>query len=305
MEIRQLKTLIAIVNAGGFAAAANAVGLTQSAVSQQVKALEDELGATLFDRTARPPALTVEGRTFLDQARRIVGLCDEAAGGIRRRHPSTSLHVGVVRGSLMGHLPVALAVLRSRHPGLKLRVTTGDLSELLAHVQHGRIDAALVPDAPALDPQLHWLPFLVEPFVVVAPARIGGATDQDLLEACPFIQFSRNVRTGRLIDAELRRRAIRVETAMEIDSFPAIVQMVQQGLGAAVVPAQAIGIAPPESIRAVAFGKPPMTRTVGLAERAANPKAALTAELHDELRRLSGESDDLAVPRDARRGRAL
>lgn len=295
MEIRQLKTLIAIVNVGSFAAAADAVGLTQSAVSQQVRALEEELGTPLFDRRARPPALTLEGRSFLEQARHIVELCDQAAGGIKRKRPTTALHLGVVRGSLMGHLPTALAVLRGRNPGLKLRVTTGDLAELLAHVQHGRMDAALIPDAPTLDPQLHWLPFLIEPFVALAPAGTRGATDQELLEACPFIQFSRNVRTGRLIDAELRRRSIRVDTAMEIDSFPAIVQMVQQGLGAAVVPAQAIGITPPESLRAVAFGRPPMTRTVGLVERAANAKAALTAELHDELRRLSGESDDLAL----------
>ena len=237
MELRQLKTLIAIADAGNFVGAADRVGRTQSAVSQQIKALEDELSVELFDRAARPPSLTVEGRAFVERARRIVAMCDEAAGRIKGRQTAASLQIGVVRGSLMGHLPVALAVLRGRHLGLRLRVATGDLTELLGHVQHGRLDAALIPDAPTLDPQLYWLPFLVEPFLAIAPAATPGAHDHELLEACPYIQFSRNVRTGRLIDAEIRRRGISVETAMETDSFPAMVQMVQQGLGAAVVPA--------------------------------------------------------------------
>lgn len=72
MSIRYLKTLLAIAEKGSFAAAARTVNLTQSAVSMQMKALEDDLGLSLFDRSRRPPVLTEAGKALVPRARQIV-----------------------------------------------------------------------------------------------------------------------------------------------------------------------------------------------------------------------------------------
>ncbi len=283
MEIRQLRTLLAIVNAGSFASAAKAIGLTQSAVSQQVRALETELQIELFDRVARPMSLTLEGRTLLEQAQRIVALLDETTVKLKSEPLTGVLNLGVLRGSMMGTLPAALAMLRRRYPGLKVLLSTGDLVDLVANVKAKRMDAALVPEVANLDAQLNWLPYFVEPFMVIAPPGTPGASDRELLEARPFIQFSRTVRSGRMIADEIERRGIRVATEMEIDSFPAIVMMVEEGLGVAVAPSQSIGSSQASSLRVLPFGAPALTRTIGIVARRANPKAALVAALHDAL----------------------
>ena len=77
MEIRQLETLVAIINHGGFTAASEAIGLTQSAVSLQIKALEEDLGVELFDRFTRPPTPTRRALEIANQAREILSLCSE------------------------------------------------------------------------------------------------------------------------------------------------------------------------------------------------------------------------------------
>ncbi len=78
MSIRQLKTLLAVADAGSFAAAAERLGLTQSAVSAQIRNLEADIGAVLFDRSRKPPTLSEAGRALLPQVRDIVAGFDSA-----------------------------------------------------------------------------------------------------------------------------------------------------------------------------------------------------------------------------------
>ncbi len=83
MSIRRLRTLLAIAEQGTFARAADAVHVSQAAVSMQMKSLEDELGIVLFDRGRRPPALTPSGHALLPKAREIVGGYDDLVRTVR------------------------------------------------------------------------------------------------------------------------------------------------------------------------------------------------------------------------------
>ena len=112
-----LRLFLTVLEEGSITAAGARLGLTQSAVSQQVKAMEAEFGVALFNRAARPPSLTAQGRTLVEQARRIVALCDEAAGMLKGDRLSGILYLGVIRCSLMGALPEALGQMRARYPG--------------------------------------------------------------------------------------------------------------------------------------------------------------------------------------------
>lgn len=287
MDLRHLKTLLAIAEHRTFAAAADAVNLTQSAVSMHIKALEQELGAVLFDRSTRPPALTAEGRTLTERAREIVRLCDGITDAFDEQQVTGTLQLGVVPTCLSGMMPLALASLRAEQPKLNIRVISGPSADLAESVRKGRLDAALVSEPEDLATGLMWRPLAREPLMVIAPKDADGQTDRDLLEALPYIQFQRHAWAGRQIDRHLRERDIRVKPGMEIDSLEAIAEMVAHGLGVSVVPQRQHAQDFPKRVRTVPFGDPPLYRAIGLVERSGGGKGPLVDALFKELERIN------------------
>ena len=287
MELRHLRTLIAVADYRTFVAAGQAIGLTQSAVSLHIKALEETLGTKLFDRARRPPVLNAHGRALVERAREIVGLCEQIGDGFARDEISGVLDLGAVGTILTGILPKALASLATSHARLRIRVTGGLSAELASAVAKGELDAAIVTEPLQVAAGLDWHPFAREPLMVIAPQDTQGETDQTLLESRPFIRFKRHAWAGQLIDTHLRDRGIRVIQGMEIDSLEAISAMVSHGLGVSVVPQRCLGEPFPPNIRKVPFGDPPLFRVLGLLERSSNPRTRLTRALYEELRRLS------------------
>ncbi len=105
MSLRALRTLQAIARHGSFAGAGKAVGLTQSAVSLQVKALEEEFGAPLFDRSRRLPVLTEAGRIVVARSAEVLALYDDIAAALGdERSLAGRLRVGAVQTALVGRL---------------------------------------------------------------------------------------------------------------------------------------------------------------------------------------------------------
>lgn len=290
MDLRHLKTLLAIAEHRTFAAAADAIGLTQSAVSLHVKALEGELGVKLFDRATRPPGLTGEGRMLVERAREIVQLCDGLGAAFDERKLAGTLQLGVVPTCLSGMMPAALASLRSQQPGLNIRVVSGPSAVLADSVRKGRLDAALVSEPMDLATGLAWRPVAREPLMVIAPKGTPGKTDRELLEALPYIQFQRRTWAGQLIDLHLRERGIRAPAGMEIDSLEAIADMVAHGLGVSVVPQRRLAQDFPKGVRVLPFGDPPLYRAIGLVERPGTDHARLVDALFDELMTLNQDS---------------
>jgi len=291
MDIRHLKTLIAIAENRSFAAAADAVGLTQSAVSLHVKALEEQLQTSLFDRSTRPPLLNAQGIVLVEKAREIVALCDGLTDSLRGERVGGVLDLGAVPTALTGILPGALVNLNTQHADLRIRVTSGLSAELADAVRKGALDVALVSEPDQLATGLSWHPVVHEPLMVIAPKDAPGETDRELLEALPFIRFKRFAWAGRLIDTHLKDRGIHLSSGMEMDSLEAVAGMVAHGLGVSVVPARTIAVPFPDNVRAVAFGKPPLTRTIGLVERTANAKDDMVRALYAELLTVSAMAD--------------
>lgn len=284
MDIRSLKTLIAVADHGSFVAAGGAVGLSQSAVSLQMKGLEDRLGRRLFDRNHRPPLLNAEGRALVTRAREVVRLWEQLAGAFTAPPMAGSLGLGAIPTVISGVLPQALARLRAESPRLKIRLTTGLSHELEQLVDKGRLDAAVVTQPREVAPELCWYPVAREPLVVIAPESSPGEDDRALLEALPFIRFRRFAWAGQLIDAEIARRAIAVKPEMEIDNLEGVARLVASGLGVSVVP-QRRGAGPfPPGTRTVPFGDPPVHRTIGVLERMENPRADLVKTLYGALK---------------------
>ena len=291
MELRYLRTLVAIADHGGFAAAGDAIGLTQSAISLHVKAMEDELGLKLFDRSRRPPILNAQGSALVSQARNHHAVLETQG----RRIGATAVRCARAWCDCNRFdrrvLPAALVTMQKTHPRLLIKLTSGLSGELAGQVYKDRLDVAIVAEPIQLATGLSWHPFVRESLVVIAPIGTQGETDRELLESWPFIRFKRYARAGQLIDSRLQDRGINVKPSMEVDSLEAISVRVAHGLGVSVVPQRLIDTPFPPNLKILPFGDPPVQRVVGLIERTSNPKTYLVKALYQILLILSGNAE--------------
>lgn len=295
LDIRQLRTLIAVSEHRSFASAGDAIGLTQSSVSLHIKALEDQLKTELFDRTKRPPVLNSQGRALVERAREVITLCEDITRTISSDELAGSLDLGAVPTCLASVLPSALASLKIEHPHLQIRVTSGLSIEMVTRLTGGEFDVVAVTEPSHIPGGTEWQPFAKEPLVVIAPPGSEGETDQEVLESMPFIRFSRKAWAGQIIESHLSERNIKLKTEMEIDSLEAISRMVANGLGASVVPHRCGGPPMDSGIRVIPFGTPQKFRTMGLLRRNSAHKSHLIDALHQALLRICRENQDKSV----------
>ncbi|MDK1490560.1 LysR family transcriptional regulator [Sinorhizobium sp. 7-81] len=139
-----LRTFLAVADAGNLTKAADNVGRTQSAVSMQIKKLEDMLGDALFDRHSRGVVLTTQGRRLIDNARRIVALLDDTAASMRQPALDGSVRIGIPEEYINSTLPKALGAFAAIHPGVEVTVQQGTSMSNLAALEAGEIDIAIV-----------------------------------------------------------------------------------------------------------------------------------------------------------------
>ncbi|CBJ43584.1 LysR family transcriptional regulator [Ralstonia solanacearum] len=279
--MRALRTLVAIAHHGTFARAGEAIGLTQSAVSLQVRALEDEFGVRLFDRSRRQPALTEAGRIVLAQAEQILGLYDHIPDALSDEKALVGrLRIGAIQTALSGPLPDALLSLRRAHPLLRVHVCAGMSAGLAQRVADGELDAAITSQPVRPHPAgLTWTTLYEDRFWLLAPPQHANTDARKLLEALPFIRFDAQAWAGRMIAAELRRLGVRVREEMVLDSQEAIVRMVASGLGAAIVAlSDAVLMHLPPLVR-LPFGQP----HVVLLEHASRPAQRFAQPLADAV----------------------
>lgn len=285
MSIRHLRTLLAIAEQGSFAAAARAVRLTQSAVSMQMRALEEELGTALFDRSTRPPALTSAARALIADADELVRGYDRLVHERRSQGAPVEGHLrlGAVPSVITGILPTAIAALRRRHPGMHVEIAMALSADLVDRLERGRLDAAIVSELGKPRQGYLWQPFAREPLVLIAPLDAPRQSAAELLAAYPFIRYTRQAWVGRLIDATLKRRRIKVGEAMTLDTLEAVTAMVSHGLGVSIVPQRGHGAPFPFPVRAQALAKPTVYRQLGLLRAESHAKGLLADALLTEL----------------------
>ena len=263
MTIKQLKTLLAVVEHNSFARAGDQLGLSHSAVSLHIKAMEEELGVQLFDRIKRPPVPTARGRALADHARRTLAMFEASAAVARGDLVRRKLSVGAVPTALASFLPAGLKNLQTRFPELRIELHNGGSAVLAEQVGTGELDIAVCTRPLNPIPGLDWHPIATEPFVVVAPVHAKGATWRDLLEDYPFIWFNRKTWAGQSIEQELREKQVKIKATMEIDTLEAIANLVGEGLGVSILPV-CKGKRPfSRRLRHVPFGDPPYSREVG------------------------------------------
>ncbi|MFW0782970.1 LysR family transcriptional regulator [Gordonia sp. CPCC 206044] len=237
MDLRQLEYFVAVAAEGGFTAAAARVHTTQPNISAQIRALENELGAPLFDRSARRVTLTGAGRAALPAARDALAAADsvrQAVADVNQVLRGT-LSVGMVDGCTVRPLFTTLGLFREHHPGVELSLTEAASDRLVERVVRGELDVALAGYADDLPDGLGRWPVVRERVVAVLPTghplsarRVVSVKD---LRGQPLVGLP----PGAGIRSVFDRAVGDLRIGMEASSPEAVIELVAGGLGIGVL----------------------------------------------------------------------
>ncbi|WP_215746949.1 LysR family transcriptional regulator [Gluconobacter sp. P1C6_b] len=262
--ISELRTFVVAARTESFAATAKAIGVTQSAISAQIRRLEEELGYELFDRTGRSVTLTATGSLILCQVEDILSSFEALRGAARLRPESELLRVGAISTVQTSLLAPAIAGLHLELPDLKVRIVPGISMGLLDRLDAGELDAALIVRPPfGLMPYMQWHPVVQQDYVMIVPAHIQGTDWRQVLEEEPFIRYDSRSFGGRTLDRFLRMQGIAPHEVIETEELHTILQMVANNMGCSIVPyIFAVSVVP--NIRILRLGDQKVGREVGV-----------------------------------------
>jgi DNA-binding transcriptional LysR family regulator len=294
-SIRTMKTFLAVARHGSFAAAGSEVGLSAAAVGLQMRALEENLRQTLFDRSGRSIVLNTAGRRAIPRIEELVLRYDELVGDRDSDALAGTVVMGALVSTLMGAFADALWSLKQDHPGLEVKLFAGQSSDFATKVEQGVLDAAIVTRPPrALPRSLSWTQLYVEPMVLIVPRRPHFRLSKDPLQTlreAPFIRFDRETWTGLLVRDVLTRCRVQVRDEMELNSVEAILAIVRQGFGVSIVPKLAnVRWAEDRGLRVVDLPAVDVQRRVGLLERSRHARMRFTGAIKHYFASASGRS---------------
>ncbi|HCA84404.1 MAG TPA: LysR family transcriptional regulator, partial [Streptomyces sp.] len=274
MQFQQLLYFVAVAETRHFTRAAERVHVAQPSLSQQIRALERELGAALFSRARGNIALTEAGETLLPTARRILADAEtarievEELAQLRRGR----VRLGATPSLCTGLLPGVLRAFHDLHPGVQLLVEESGSHDLVRELARGGLDLALVVlPLPSPSPALTTTELLREDLVVVSPESDGPVGDgspvrPDDLRGRPMVMFRHGYDLRELTVAACRAAGFEPTFTVEGGEMDAVLGFVRAGLGLAVLPSMVARLAGP-GLRSTPFAPPGLRRTVALAHR--------------------------------------
>jgi DNA-binding transcriptional LysR family regulator len=301
LNVNRLRILVAIADRGSFSAAADALSYTQSAVSQQVAALEAETGVTLIERLPRGVRLTPAGEVLLDYAE-----------GIIARMHAAEAEMAAIAGLRGGQLrmasfptagatlmPLAIAIFRGQHPEVTLTLAEGEPEEIGPRLQAGEFDLALLFEfegtSESLGPQLERAELFEDPMFLALPADHALAARPALrledLRAEAWIQTSASSPCARHVVRSCHAAGFDPIVSFESDDYQTVQGLVAAGVGVALIPKLALaGVRDDIAIRAVSPHNPVRTVIAATPEgtRLTAAAAAMRKILTDVAERYAG-----------------
>jgi len=325
VQLQQLRYVVALADERHFTRAAKRLHVAQPSLSSQIRALEFELGTELFERSRRGVSLTTAGEQFLPWARQALADCEAGREAVRELLglQRGRLAIGATPSLTTGLLPPLLAAFRGRYPGVELLLRQAGSRDLVASLEEGELDLALVI-LPVRAPRVVARALAEEELVLAVPSRhpLAGRpsiTVKDL-RGLPLVGFREGYDLREATIAACRAAGFEPTLALEGGEMDGVLALTAGGLGAAVVPLTALrGMSGLVAIR-FAGGMP--RRTIGLAHSSDRPRPRAAAAFEDtlyaalseggwpgvpvggirlaDLNTASGASDFSAAPRSAR-----
>lgn len=243
MDLRQLEYFVAVAEEANFTRAADRVHITQSGVSAQIRQFERELGADLFDRSARMVRLTPAGAAALPHARAALAAaqairhaCDEVNGLVRGR-----LRLGMITGCTVTPLFDALASFHRRYPRIEIALAEENSDVLIENVRAGSCDIALVGSAGGPPEGLRSLTILSEGLVAAVPPDHLLAEQESValrrLSAYPLICLPVGTGIRTVLDQACAAAGMRPAVALQATAPAAVADLAVRGLGVAILSA--------------------------------------------------------------------
>jgi DNA-binding transcriptional LysR family regulator len=257
MQTRAYQTLVTISEVGSFAETAKRLNMTLSAVSMQMKALEQQLDIAIFDRTQRPPRLTVQGRDIAERARAIVEAEQQL---LKAAQPEAALrgtiHIGFVLTASVRLLPRFLVAASAALPDARFEVETGLSADLEARIESGQLDAAVLTAAHRRWEVFDHAILRTEPLVYAVPRQHRQRPVTWLAANLPFLHFEPSSGIGHLIADHWAGLEQQPRRTIVLDGMEAIMECVSQGIGFTMLPAPDVTRYARETVttRAVASG---------------------------------------------------
>lgn len=283
VTLKQFRYFEALARHGHFGRAAEACAISQPALSMQIKAFEEELGAALFERDRRQVRLTKFGEEIALRARDVLRALDDlegvaraARGGFVRR-----LNIGVIPTVAPYLLPGLIADLTRLHDGLDLHVRETLTPRLVQELHEGRLDTAIVA-LPVSEPSLTEAALFTEDFVLVRPRTDEGkpVPNREALREMRLLLLEEGhcFREQALTFCNRSAPAAPSRDLLDASSLSTLVQMVEAGLGVTLIPDMAVAVETRSASVSVArFRAPQPSRTIGMVWRKTSP---LAGQLH-------------------------
>ena len=287
LTLRQLRYFDALARHRHFGRAARACAISQPALSEQIKELEQKFGAALFERGARQVRVTSLGEILADRVDDILRAIDELDGLAASHHQLRRLRLGVIPTIAPYLLPAVMRDLTGAHPELEVHVRESITARLIEELTRGRIDAAIVA-LPVAAAGLHAAPLFCEEFVLVRPRADAAVPPPDL----------ESLREARLLLLEeghcFRDQALVVcglnpmhpRETLEASSLSTLVQLVGASLGVTLIPAMAVAVETGSApVTVTRFAAPGPSRTIGMIWRKSSPLTKPLREVCEIVRR--------------------
>jgi DNA-binding transcriptional LysR family regulator len=238
MENFRLKVFRVVARHLNFSRAAEELLLTQPAVTQQIKALEDEYGLPLFDRQGGRIALTASGRALLPYAEKLKEIADEAYESVTSAAGNHAGKLALGASQTIGQyvLPTLVAAFLRENPRIGVTAVSGNTDEMLEALASRRIQLALI-EGPGLRKDFHVEPFMEDRMVLVVPASHEWADREirpDDLKGAPLLMREFGSGSRRVVEAALAKAGLRkkdIHATMELDSTEGLLSAVEAGLG--------------------------------------------------------------------------
>ncbi|PNU04744.1 LysR family transcriptional regulator [Novosphingobium guangzhouense] len=243
MDIRKFDYFMSVAELGSFSRAAVSLRLSQPLLSRQVRTLEEELGLPLFYRNGRGVTLTQAGRCLLKNARTVRDAVEMTYNELNQLKSQLVGAAAIGMPTSVGRaVSVDLAQHFARHtPDVKLHIVEGLSSDIAEQIQQGRLDVAILY-TPIRNQSILSDPVVVEHLVLVSAPGQGpdAPVSMDDLLRLPLVTSGPNQQLRRDLEQAARARGVQLNIAVEVDSLTSILQMVNVGLGHAVLPPSAL-----------------------------------------------------------------
>ena len=245
MELRQIQTFVAVTQTKSFTKAAEYLGYSQSAVTVQIRLLENELNTRLFDRMGKGIELTAQGRQFLDYADTIIKEINRAKNFMSlEKELHAPLDIGTLESLCFSKLPQILYYFREHHPKVPVQITTATPKELIEMMEGNRLDLIYILDRPRHSDRWNKVMETEEPIVFAASAKSDLAKRRrialrELLDR-PFLLTERNENYRRELDHYLESKGMEITPFLEISNTEFIIRMIERDRGISYLPRFAV-----------------------------------------------------------------